>query len=145
VLEERQGWRGELALLAGAGTAIPVAVRADVIPRLDGFGALGHIVLLTNMSERHEADAARSRVQRAILDAQRPLMQKELPIESTAQPSDLVEAVLASASLAVMEVAEDAEGPAVVPTLDGLEASTKRAASLALQMISYAGENGNAP
>jgi hypothetical protein len=28
----------------------------------------------------------------------------------------------------------------VVPTLDGLEASTKRAADLALQMIAYAAE-----
>ena len=141
VLEERQGWRGELPLDAGGGLSVPLAVRADVIPRLDGFGALGHIVLITNMSERHEADAARNRVQRAILDAQRPLMDRELPVGATAQRQELVEAVLASASLAVMEVAEDAEGPAVVPTLDGLEASTKRAANLALQMISYAGDS----
>jgi len=141
ILEDRLGWRGELPLHAGGGVAVPLAVRADVIPRLDGFGALGHIVLITNMSERHEADAARNRVQRAILDAQRPLMDRELPVGATAQRQELVEAVLASASLAVMEVAEDAEGPAVVPTLDGLEASTKRAANLALQMISYAGDS----
>jgi light-regulated signal transduction histidine kinase (bacteriophytochrome) len=141
VLEKRHGWRGELDLAAGGNTAVPVAVRADVIPRLDGFGALGYIVLITNMSERHEADAARGRVQRAIVDAQRPLMQRELPIERVGEPSDLVDAVLASASLAVMEVAEDAEGPAVVPTLDGLEASTKRAAIIARQMLNYARED----
>ena len=56
---------------------MPLAVRADVIPRLDGFGALGYIVLVTNMTRApRQADAARDRVQRAILDAQRPLAQR---------------------------------------------------------------------
>jgi hypothetical protein len=40
------------------------------------------------------------------------------------------------------EVADDASGASVVPTLDGLEASTRRATDLALQMILYA-TNGN--
>jgi two-component system, chemotaxis family, sensor kinase Cph1 len=138
VLDKRQAWRGELPLESGGGAAVPVAVRADVIPRIDGFGALGYIVLLTNLSERHEADAARTRVQRAIVNAQRPLSQLEMPISGGALTHELVEAVIASASLAVMEVAEDYEGPSVVPTLDGLEASTRRAADLAVQMIVYA-------
>jgi two-component system, chemotaxis family, sensor kinase Cph1 len=145
VTEMRQSWRGELALGTGGGDAVPVAVRADVIPRIDGFGALGHIVMLTNLSERREAGAARQRVQRAILEAQRPLSQMELPIEGTALSHDLVEAVLASASLAVMEVAEESDGPSVVPTLDGLEASTRRAADLALQMIIYGGDGWSRP
>jgi len=140
VLDNRQPWRGELPLAAGGGMSVPLAVRADVIPRLDGFGALGYIVLVTNLSERHEADAARSRVQRAIVNAQRALSQMEFPMPGAGLSHELVEAVLASASLAVMEVAEDAEGPSVVPTLDGLEASTKRAADLALQMIAYAND-----
>jgi chemotaxis family two-component system sensor kinase Cph1 len=140
VMEQRQGWRGELPLDAGGGAAVPLAVRADVIPRLDGFGALGYIVLVTNLSERHEADAARNRVQRAILDAQRPLAHLDRSVGDTLDSKELIEAVLASASLAVLEVAEDAAGPAVVPTLDGLEASTKRASDLALRMIVYASD-----
>ena len=142
VLEDRQGWRGELPLDAGGGASVPLAVRADVIPRIDGFGALGHIVLVTDMSGRHQADAARGRVQRAILDAQRPLSQQELPLGGTRQSEELIQAVLASASLAVMEVAEEPNAPAIVPTLDGLEASTMRAAGLALQMMAYAGGDG---
>ncbi len=140
VMDLRQSWRGELTLSAG-GDAVPVAVRADVIPRIDGFGALGHIVMLTNLSERREAGAARERVQQAILDAQRPLYQKELPIAHTALTHDLVQAVVASASLAVTEVTEEAEGSSVMPALGGLEASTRRAADLAVQMIVY-GEDG---
>ncbi len=141
VLEDQQSWRGELPLDAGGGTEVPLAVRADVISRLDGAGALGYIVLVTNMTERHEADAARDRVHRAILDAQRPLRQAEVPLGDSADFQGLIRAVLANASLAVMEVGDESEGPAVLPTLDGLEASTKRAAALTLQMIAYAADD----
>jgi chemotaxis family two-component system sensor kinase Cph1 len=142
VMEKQQGWRGELPLDAGSGAAVPLAVRADVIPRIDGFGALGYIVLITNMSVRHEADAVRDRLQRAILDAQVPLAQMELPMNGSAQSMDLMKAVFASVSLAVLEVAEESDGPAVVPTLDSLEASTQRVADLARLMIAYGGEGG---
>jgi hypothetical protein len=37
-----------------------------------------------------------------------------------------------------MEVADEAAGPSLVPTLDALEASAKRASELALRMIGYA-------
>jgi light-regulated signal transduction histidine kinase (bacteriophytochrome) len=138
VLEDRQSWRGELRLDAGAGAAVPVAVRADAIGRLDGAGALGHIVLVTDMSERREADTARDRVQRAIVDAQRPFAQADTATDASGEFQDLIRAVLSNASLAVMEVADDADAPAVVPTLDGLEAATRRAADLTLQLIAYA-------
>ena len=143
VLEDRQSWRGELPLEAGRGSALPLAVRADVVPRLDGFGPLGTIVVATNMTDRRAADAARDRVHRAIHDAQRPLSQVDLPISGSPDHQELIEAVLASASLAIMEVAEEFDGPSVVPTLDGLEASTKRAADLALQMIAFAAIEGD--
>jgi PAS domain-containing protein len=138
LLEQRQSWRGELLLKVGSGATAPLAVRADVIPRLDGFGALGHIVLFTNMSGRQEADAAKNRVRRAIVEVERPLERLHSRIGEATNSRELVEAVLASAKLAVMEVAEGGSGPAVVPTLDALEASTRRASDLALAMIVYA-------
>jgi chemotaxis family two-component system sensor kinase Cph1 len=145
VLEYRQSWRGELPLDAGGGATVPLAVRADAIGRIDGTGALGYIVLVTNLSERREADSARHRVQRAISDAQRPFAQVDLDSDAEAEFGELMRAVLATASLAVMEVAEDADGPTVVPTLDGLEASTRRAADLTLQMIAIAAGIEGAP
>jgi PAS domain S-box-containing protein len=138
LLERRQSWRGELPLKADDGSGIPLMVRADVIPRLDGSGALGHIVLVTDMSERREADAARDRVQRAILAAQRPLGQRKSAFGEPTDSQELIAAILGSASLAVMEVADEAVGPSVVPTLDALEASAKRASELALRVIGYA-------
>ncbi len=141
VMEEERSWRGELLLDPGNGGVVPLAVRADVIPRLDGIGALGRIVLVTNMTEGREADAARDRVQRAIRDAQRPLQQGELGFAESADFHHLLEAVLTHANLAVMEVADDADGALVVPTLDDLEASTKRLADLTMQMSAYAAGN----
>jgi light-regulated signal transduction histidine kinase (bacteriophytochrome) len=138
LIDRRQSWRGELPLKAGDGNGIPLMVRADVIPRLDGSGALGHIVLVTDMSERHDADAARDRVQRAIQAAQRPLGQRKLASGEPTDSQELIAAILGSASLAVMEVADEAVGPSVVPTLDALEASAKRASELALRVIGYA-------
>ncbi len=139
LVDRRQSWRGELPLDAGGGVTIPVAVRADVIPRLDGFGALGHIVLVTSLSERQEAEAMRQRVHRAILEAQRPLARIDhVPLTRDADSQDLVKVVTASASLAVMEVAEEAGSSNVVPALDGLEAASRRATDLAVQMIVYA-------
>jgi light-regulated signal transduction histidine kinase (bacteriophytochrome) len=138
LLETRQSWRGELPLDTRNGATIDVAVRADVIMRPDGAGALGHIVLVTDMSEHREADAARQRVQRAILDAQQPLTPLKAAAGANAEPPELLKAVLANASLAVMEVAEESAGLTVVPTLDDLEAATKRASDLALLMIVYA-------
>ena len=141
VMDEERSWRGELLLDAGNGGVVPLAIRADVIPRLDGIGALGRIVLVTNMTEGREADAARDRVQRAIRDAQRPLQQGELGFAESADFHHLLEAVLTHANLAVMEVADDADGTLVVPTLDDLEASTKRLADLTMQMSAYAAGN----
>jgi light-regulated signal transduction histidine kinase (bacteriophytochrome) len=138
LLERRQSWRGELPLNGGNGSAVPLMLRADVIPRLDGSGALGHIVLVTDMSERRDADAARDRVQRAILSAQRPLGQSPLAGVESADSQELIAAILGSASLAVMEVADEAAGPSVIPTLDALEASAKRASELAQRVIGYA-------
>ena len=138
VMDEERSWRGELQLDAGGGSVVPLAIRADVIPRIDGMGALGRIVLVTNMTEGREADAARDRVHRAIRDAQRPLQQPEIPFTERAEFRELLEAVLAHASLAVLEVADDADSATVVPTLDDLEASMKRLSELTRQMSAYA-------
>ena len=138
VMDEERSWRGELMLDAGGGVVVPLAIRADVIPRLDGLGALGRIVLVTNMTEGREAEAARDRVHRAIRDAQRPLHEPEIPFSESIDFRELLEAVLEHASLAVMEVAEDADSATVVPTLGDLEASMKRLSELTRQMSAYA-------
>jgi hypothetical protein len=121
---------------------VPVAIRADVIPRLDGTGALGFIVLVTNISDDRAADAARMRVRSVIEDAQRPLRQREIALDDGEGFEHLLRAVIEHATLAVMEVADEPDSMTVVPTLDELEASTKRLADLARQMSAYATGDG---
>jgi chemotaxis family two-component system sensor kinase Cph1 len=145
VMDEERSWRGELHLDAGNGRLIPLAIRADVIPRIDGIGALGRIVLVTNMTDGRAANAARDRVQSAIREAQRPLTQAEIPFPESVNCHPLLEAVLSHASVAVMEVAEDPDAIAAVPTLDDLEASTKRLADLTMQMSAYAAGTESEP
>ena len=53
-------------------SGIPLAIRADRVERPDGGGALGHIVLLTNLTDWKAAGQARERLRRAIVDAQGP-------------------------------------------------------------------------
>lgn len=139
VREERRNWRGELEMDAGGEEpGIPIAVRADRVERPDGQGAMGHIVLVTNLTERQEATAARERLRRAILDAQEPLMLAGLTAEGVPPFEELIRAVLVNASVAVAEVAEAGASADVIPVLDGLEAATKRAAELTRRITSYA-------
>lgn len=144
VREERRNWRGELELDSdGEETGTPIALRADRVERPDGSGALGHIVLVTNLTRRQEATAARDRLRRAILDAQEPLAVAGLASEGSLPFRELIRAVLASASLAVAEVAEGGATPDVIPVLDGLEAATKRAAELTRRITGYAVSEGD--
>jgi PAS domain-containing protein len=142
VMDDGRPWRGDLSLASGDGHTVPVAIRADVIPRLDGMGALGYIVLVTNTTEDRAADAARLRVRSVIEDAQRPLRQPEIAFDDRADFERLLRAVIEHATLAAMEVADEADSMTVVPTLDELEASTRRLADLARQMSAYAAGSG---
>jgi two-component system, chemotaxis family, sensor kinase Cph1 len=139
VREERRNWRGELELDSGGDDpGVPIAVRADRVERPDGQGAMGHIVLVTNLTERQEATAARERLRRAILDAQEPLALAGLAPGGTPPFEELIRAVLVNASVAVAEVAEGGASADVIPVLDGLEAATKRATELTRRITAYA-------
>jgi len=138
VMDDGREWQGDLSLVSGDGRLVPVAIRADVIPRLDGTGALGFIVIVTNVSEARAADAARVRVRSAIEDVQRPLRQREIALDDRLDFERLLRALIEHATLTVMEVADEADSATVVPTLEDIEASTRRLADLARQMSAYA-------
>lgn len=139
VLEQRRNWRGELVLEAGRGVAgIPLAIRADRVERPDGGGALGHIVLLTNLTDSKAAGRARERLRRAIVEAQDRAALSTRAGESGSPDFDaLIGAVLTNASLAVAEVVEGGDSPSVIQVLDGLEAATRRATALTRQIAAF--------
>lgn len=61
VLERRESWVGELPLDTAGASRASVGLRVEVIPRLDGFGALGFILLASSGAGGDADESARAR------------------------------------------------------------------------------------
>lgn len=136
----RRPWRGEMRLQRpSGGPGIPVALRADPIPQVNG-GLFGFIVVLTDLTARHEADLARQRLQRAAYAAQRPTdiadLQQYGPMTPDTQA--LVAAIWANAGVAVSEIADSTNTVAIAPLLKEVEEATRHAARLSALLGRYA-------
>ena len=123
-----QPWRGELVLTRPDGTALPVSVRAEVVPGRDG-AVLGFILIVLDLSDSKRADAARQHLEQSLLIA--PMAREADPVFS---------AIFTNASLAAMDIADGPGGPSVAPLLEELEVSTQRAAALYGQIRSFIGK-----
>jgi two-component system, chemotaxis family, sensor kinase Cph1 len=126
---ERTPWRGELALRLADGTALPVAVRAELVPSRDG-SVLGFFLILEDQTEVQRAAAARRHLEESLSEAGRDQVIANARARERREPDDLVAAILANASLAAMDIADGGASPAVAPLLEELETSTKRATAL---------------
>jgi chemotaxis family two-component system sensor kinase Cph1 len=109
----REPFRREGLLSRPGLAAIPVSVRAEVVPASNGM-LLGFVLTLTDLSDSHRA-----------ADARRHLEQKLMPAEQ--QSDDVIRAILTNASLAAMDISDGPSDPAVAPMLGELEESTQRA------------------
>ena len=134
---ERQPWRGELELPGVGGASIPVAVRADAVPAANG-DVLGYVLIVTDLTARHQAERTRGRLERALLDAA-PLGPLSGAAASLARDFDaLMAAVLANGSAAVMQMTDAGADGSVTPLLAELETATRRAAELTVQILNSA-------
>ena len=139
---DRRPWRGELRLARrGAAPGVPVAVRIDPVPTVTG-GLFGVIVVMTDLSARHDAEAARARLQHAIFSAQRPpaLVGAEAAVTLSPAVQALVSAIWANAGVAVSEIADSAETADIAPRLQEVETATRHAARLSALLGRYASE-----
>ena len=126
-----QAWRGELGLVrpADGADALPVGLRIELVPGRDGQ-VLGYILVLSDLSDSHRADAARRHLEDALHQASRGGRRDGGP-DGPASPADqVISAILTNASLAAMDIADGSGGPAVAPLLEEVEASARRAAVL---------------
>lgn len=121
VRAELRPWRGELALRRADGSVLPVAVRAEPVPASD-HALLGTIFIFEDLSDAKRADAARTRLDAALSRTHHAVR--------AADGQALLDALLANAGLAAMDIAEGGAPAAVPPLLDAVEASTARAAAL---------------
>ncbi len=130
---EGHAWRGELTL-AGEG-ATPVSVRAEVVPARDGT-TLGFILIFDDLTDARRAMRAREHLEASLAQAAPSLSAFG---SGKREPDELVSAILASASLAAMDIADGHMAPSVAPMLEDLEAATRRATSLYARIRSFKG------
>jgi len=116
---ELQPWRGEWSLRTTGGRVLPVGVRAEAVPGRDG-SRLGCIVTLNDLRDLRRTVQARRQFEASLL----------LTGQSQHQADEVIGAILTNASLAAMDIADGAAGPAVAPLLEELELSAQRAAAL---------------
>ena len=133
---ERKSWRGELALAVSDRESLPVGVRADVVSENNGE-LLGFIVILVDLSESKQAEAARRQLESSLSQAVRAGRVEKSASGASREGDDVIGAILANASLAALEIADTGSGPSVAPILNELENSAKRAAALYEQMRAY--------
>jgi light-regulated signal transduction histidine kinase (bacteriophytochrome) len=134
VYDEGRPWSGQLVLVCGDARRRSVAVRAEVVPARDG-GVLGYLVMLDDLSDAERAAAARTRLDQSLRRA-------GLGGDGAGQRDALVQAILAHASLAAMDIADGAMADEVASLMEELEASTQRATALVARIRRFDGLGG---
>ena len=123
IAQDRQPWRGELTLQVDGG-ALPVGLRAELVPGRDGV-LLGFFLILTDLSGSRRAEAARTHLEQSL---------SAIGLAPDARDGSagdgLVTGILANASLAAMDIADGNACESVAELLEDLEASTRRATAL---------------
>ncbi len=128
--QERQPWRGELALVQHDGQALPVSLRAEVVPARDG-SVLGFFMILVDLTDNQRGAAARLHLEQSLTQAiDEAPARGEMRSAGVGERGDLMGAILANASLAAMDIADGSSAPSVAPLMEELEASTRRATAL---------------
>ncbi len=133
---ERRLWSAEMALRSESGQPIPVAVRAEPVPGESGRD-LGYIIFATDVRARRDVEAARRRVQDVLRDARSRSLSETGDAEAARNFGEMIEAILNSARRALTEMTGDTR-LAAPGAMASIEALTRRAAALALQLEGYA-------
>ena len=123
LVTRQQTWRGSATI-----DSKPVLVRADPVPA-PGGGALGYIVLLTDVSDSLGKTEVTHRILEGVLEDYSPPA-PDLPEPLRAEYDSLATAVLENARLAAMEISDGVDSDRVTTMLDGIEDSMFRTTRL---------------
>lgn len=134
---ERRAWAGELTLRTGEGGLIPLAVRGEPVPGESGDD-LGCVLFATDLRAQRDAEASRRRVHDVMLEAQRRTQTEALQFdpETAKDFGEMIDTILSNARRAMSSGAR-ASANAHPATMASVEALTRRAAALALQLEGY--------
>jgi light-regulated signal transduction histidine kinase (bacteriophytochrome) len=134
---DRRSWNGELTIRVQGQNPIPIAVRAEPVPGESG-NDLGYVLFAADQRARHDVEATRRRVNDVLLEARRLSRETPLVDAATAQGfGEMIDAILSNARRALTDIAG---GPGIAPpsAMASVEALTRRATALALQLEGYA-------
>lgn len=126
--EDRRAHAQNWVLRGAGGQPIEVALRIEVVPGRDG-SLLGHFLVFDDLVDARRAGEARERLSTLLeRSLQRPT--EPVPGEPAAAPDPLLGAMLASAHMAAMDVADAGSLAIVGRLLEEVDASTRRATRL---------------
>lgn len=136
LLKTQQTWRGEIWLERDVGEPKPMSVRADpVVASPDRL--LGFVFVLTDLTERKAADAARRRFQEGIIEPYRGATVR-LDTKSDLVYQNLLSAVVGNAQLAALEITDGVDVAHMPELLENVRASVGRTAELLEHLIWHA-------
>jgi PAS domain S-box-containing protein len=130
-------WHGELTILDGARAEIPISIVVQAHHEANG-GPVIFSFVLRNISRLKQAEADRLESERRLQQVQKLESLGVLAGGIAHDFNNLLTPLLGYASLARLDLPEDSP---VQQTLNKIEKSTERAASLCQQMLAYAGKN----
>jgi hypothetical protein len=135
VRRELQPWTGEMSIMVN-GAQIDLAVRADAVPSAEG-GTLGTIIMLTDLRERRETEAARRRLSQAL---QAGGIESAADFSSVGGFGEMMAAVLANAHMTVLSLSSRDPDTLHPSAIKSIEALTVRASEVARQMMSFSSQ-----
>ncbi|HTW27035.1 MAG TPA: GAF domain-containing protein [Acetobacteraceae bacterium] len=133
VLRERRYWRGDIRLRLADGGQRPLMLRVDPVQAAPGR-VLGFVVMLTDLTERNAAAAARRAFQDGVVDepprrAGRSDSRADLTLRRLLLP------IVENAQVAALEITDGVEMARIPEMLDSVRASVARAAELLEHML----------
>lgn len=133
LVERRRTCRGEFGLRGSSGDPGALLLRGDPVMAAPGR-LLGFVILVTDLSERRAAEAARRGFQEALIE--------EHPLEAAAQEDptyqQLYSSVLGNAQLAALEITDGVDATRMPEMLDSVRASVDRATELLEHLATHA-------
>ena len=135
--DERRSWQGPQELQLDDGSTLSVTVRAEVVPARDG-SVLGFFLIFKDMTDDQRAAAARQRLEQSLHKTGLERHQKGRDVD---EPNALIEAVLANASLAAMDIMDSSHTPGTEALLEEIDSATQRATTLLSRLQFFNGKH----
>lgn len=138
LVDAERSWRGEVELVTGEGKVRRLQVRADPVLSTPQR-VLGFVVLLTDLTERQEVEAARRRFQSGILDLNR-LSVLRLDTHADLIFRNLLSTVVGNAQLAALEITDGVDLARMPELLESVRVSVSRSKELLEHLVWRAAE-----